>query len=250
MTLGNRRHLQPYTRRDALALTSGAVMVAMPCALRAQMPPVPPAIAPPSLAPPSLAPPPTFTPIRPPSARKFPPDAYMLIVKVIDNNMLSNMMLNLGEAIAGGVVNLTLAFNCIGGNVDSAVALFDVLHAATVNVTTYNMSAVDSAANLIFQAGKRRVAHANSHFLFHPVTNGSVVGGMNLNSAQEMNEAMMASQREMTQILKARTKIPESVLDEMFRRQVILSAASALQYGVVDEITELPFPLGGVNIPT
>lgn len=186
----------------------------------------------------------------PPVARKYPPRAYMFFDEVISPTLLYKVEANVSDALLNGVTSIVLVVSSAGGSIDAAVGIHNVFASIAPQVTSYNIDAVDSAANVVFQSASKRIVHPNAHFLFHPIADMATMRGLNAATTQDLSDALLESRRQVVEVLRARTKLDAGVLDEMFHRQVIIGAEKALAYGLVDEIAELKFPLGQVMIPT
>ncbi len=72
-----------------------------------------------------------------------------------------NMQVNIGRK------HFIILLSSQGGEVLSGLAAYYYLHGLNIDLTTYNLGQVDSAANLIFCAGKHRYALPNTRFLIH-----------------------------------------------------------------------------------
>jgi len=124
-----------------------------------------------------------------------------------------------------------------GGEVLSGLAAYNYLHGLGVNITTYNLGQVDSAANLLFCAGQHRFALPNSRFLIHssfltlpPGTplNSAFLDGQ-LQQVKNMNQLS-------AQIIEATIGKKSKEIEAAIEEQNIFSPEEAVKLGLVEKV--------------
>jgi ATP-dependent protease ClpP protease subunit len=132
-----------------------------------------------------------------------------------------------------------------GGNVFEGLSLASFMKTLPVQITTHNIGQTDSIANVIFAAGVKRYANAQSSFLFHGVT-------MHYEH-QDLIESQL--QEQYIQVKRLRENIASafasytglSIADAqalMVSGATILSAQEALGKAVIHEIRDAIIPPG------
>src|SRR5882672_3321203 len=71
-------------------------------------------------------------------------------------------------AVNDKVTHLNILFSSTGGSLDEGFSLYGFLRALPVELTMHAIGSVESIANVIFLAADKRLATAESHFMFHP----------------------------------------------------------------------------------
>ncbi len=125
-----------------------------------------------------------------------------------------------------------------GGDVDSAIRLYDFLKASQLEVETFGFGQVDSAANIIFLAGKRRFAIKNCRFFLHEGT--FTIG--NPTSALKVHEETLRILKELlmrtSKIISAETGKDLVTVRNTLSSGKIFTTEEAKRFGIVHEIIE------------
>jgi ATP-dependent protease ClpP protease subunit len=106
-----------------------------------------------------------------------------------------------------------------------------------VDITTYNIGQVDSAANLIFCAGKHRYALPDTRFLIHSAFN-IVPPGTPLNTAyldgqlQQVKNMNRLSQ----DVIETTIGKPSKDIEDAIQGQGIFDPQQALKLGLIQEV--------------
>ncbi len=76
----------------------------------------------------------------------------------------------LADAASNGVQELTLLFSSYGGSLFEGFALYNLIRSMPYEVNIHNIGSVQSIANIVFLAGRRRTAARHSSFMMHNFT--------------------------------------------------------------------------------
>ena len=132
-----------------------------------------------------------------------------------------------------------------GGNVREGIQIYNTLRALPCEVITHNMGAVDSIANVVFQAGDKRYSCPHASFMFHGV--GQTIN-QNIRLArkdlQERLVLVQSDQQKMGAIIVERTNLTSEEVDQMFLEAATRNPAEALEKGIIDEICDPVIPKG------
>ncbi len=144
---------------------------------------------------------------------------------------------------------LYFIFASSGGVVDAGVALYNFLKSIPVEIVMHNIGSIDSIANVIFVAGKKRFAVEHSTFLFHGVTitiNGSQ--RLALPQINEIRDRIHKDHNKIAGIICDNTKISEKSLKNLFTQGETKSVEFALEKGIIHKIKPLQIPKDSIVV--
>ena len=139
-----------------------------------------------------------------------------------------------------GVDTICLFMSTIGGNVNCGMTLYNVLKDMPFNLITHNVGMVASIGNVVFLAGEMRYAVPTGCFLFHEVSL-SHSGDLDIVRKQivEWTDIIKNSEHQIGAVLRERTSILETEIEEFFERQSTEDAQFALTNNVIHGIQPL-----------
>ena len=155
-----------------------------------------------------------------------------------DGVTLDSVKRQLGN-IAGTKKNVIVKINSLGGYVDEALAIYELLLTMGDRVTTECYGRCASAATIIAMAGHRRKMSRYALFLIHKCWSG-VVG--NENVLEEELEAQRATNSRLAAIYTDRTGSKQEDIEALMERNngdgAWLNTEECMQYGfITEEIT-------------
>ncbi len=106
-------------------------------------------------------------PTQPDAPRK---DAYLLFCRQIDQDAVQRFLRIISGCQADNFTHAHVLFQSIGGMVGEGIALYNFLKTAPIDITLYNVGAVQSIATIAFLGAKNRIANKHSIFMLHGVT--------------------------------------------------------------------------------
>ena len=133
--------------------------------------------------------------------------------------------------------SLTIYISSPGGSVDIAVELFNFLKLLDCKVRTVNTSYVNSAAIIIFAAGKERIILSYSSFYIHSITknlNGNFTADDLLREATEMS----TNTDKVATILAGISNKHKSYWKRLMKKGYLLTPQKAKEVGLVNDISE------------
>ena len=150
-----------------------------------------------------------------------------------DGVTLDSVKHQLGN-IAGTKKNVIVKINSLGGDVDEALAIYELLLSMGDRVTTECYGRCASAATIIAMAGHQRLMSRYALFLVHKCWSG-VIG--NENVLEEELAAQRAINDRMAQIYIDRTGSTREAIEELMNRfngdGEFLNVEQAMQYGFI-----------------
>lgn len=133
--------------------------------------------------------------------------------------------------------SLTIYISSPGGNIDIAVELFHFLKLMDCKVRTVNTSYVNSAAIIIFAAGKERISLPCSSFYVHSITknlNGNFTADDLLREAKEI----AANTDKIATILAGISNKHKSYWKRLMKKGYLLTPQKAKEVGLINDILE------------
>ncbi|NTF57675.1 peptidase [Agrobacterium rhizogenes] len=166
--------------------------------------------------------------------------AYLYFSQQIDDKSTLELTGGLINLRSQGYKTIYLMINSAGGDISSGISLYHLLCSLDVTINTYAISNVESAAILLFLAGKERVANKESIFAFHS-------GRLSFNNEKltpdEINERYTALQNDddrMKEIYKERLSISDKQYGDLLGSQLrFVRAPEALNIGLATRIGEI-----------
>jgi ATP-dependent Clp protease protease subunit len=151
-----------------------------------------------------------------------------------------NLLLSVVNAqVRNGAKKITIALSSVGGDPASAFAAYNILRNVNAEITTFNVGNVDSAALLIYCAGKHRYSLPGpTRFLIHGTSLNPLTTSVPVES--RWIESQLAQLRSLDQVIVQTiaancTKKPAEI-EEAVHGQTILSPQEAKEWGIVEEI--------------
>ena len=130
---------------------------------------------------------------------------------------------------------ITLFINSPGGEVNSGLALYDVMKAVTCPIRTVCMGTAASMGAVLFAAGDRRDILPHGRVMIHDPLIPQGVGGSAL-QLETVSRNLMETRRIICSVLSDCTGRP---LEEIYRctaRDTWFDAGSAVEFGLADRI--------------
>lgn len=168
---------------------------------------------------------------------------YVHFSKGIDAQSVNELVTVLLGIASGPDREVTLYINSSGGNVVAGIHCHNLLQALPIQLTTHNVGNVDSIANVIFLAGRRRLCSQPSTFMFHSV-GFDVPGPVRLEerNLRQWLDSVVADNKRMGGIIAASTNLSARRAGALFREQRVRDADWALTHGFVHQVADPQIP--------
>lgn len=163
-------------------------------------------------------------------------------VQSIDPDPIRRLLIDMETLRKEGVTKVTLAISSFGGSPEQGFHAYTFLRALPIELTTYNLHTVQSAAIPLFLAGSKRIATPGSTFMMHGTVRGSIPNNPTdlLHYLAALNEA---EDQRSVQLVAERTEQEVEVVREWFSGQKLRDTAFAVQFGIAQEVASLSLPL-------
>jgi ATP-dependent Clp protease, protease subunit len=173
------------------------------------------------------------------AAPPAPPErAIINFIVPIDSNTVNMLLSVVNNQIRAGVKKITIVLSSPGGDTNSAFAAYNILRTVPAEITTYNVGNIDSAAMLIFCAGKYRYSFPSpTRFLIH--SNALVLGAavpLDYTFLDAQLQQIKSLNQMIVQVIAANSNKKQAEIEGLLTGQTILSADEAKRWGIVQEI--------------
>jgi ATP-dependent Clp protease protease subunit len=122
-----------------------------------------------------------------------------------------------------------------GGDLDGAMAIYDIVRASRNSIRTVALGDVSSAAIIIFQAGDLRVVGRNCAFLFHMPTADAGGNHWQLKAAADELERQWKAY---CSVISVRSGKDEADVKSLCTGEKILTAEELVSQDLADEVLE------------
>jgi ATP-dependent Clp protease, protease subunit len=168
---------------------------------------------------------------------------FVMVFGAIDDKLAQATCRRLLALAAESDAPITMLISSPGGHVESGDAIHDMINFVAAPVTTVGSGWVASAGAHIFLAPpkERRVCLPNTRFMIHQPAGG--MGGQASDIAIQAKEILRTRERIARVIATQTGKSLEAVTTDM-ERDYWMSAAEAINYGIVSRIVSTRAELG------
>jgi len=128
-----------------------------------------------------------------------------------------------------------------GGNIKTALTIYDLLRACNAPVYTYAMSEVSSAGVLIYIAGKKRYAFEHTEFMTHPSSLSITANSLEI---QETLNMLLEQGKKVEEIFKSRLRMGKKKYSVLHSSTTWIDCYFAKKLRIVtDVIDKIPVEL-------
>jgi ATP-dependent protease ClpP protease subunit len=172
----------------------------------------------------------------------LPPHPVVITFVVpIDSNSANMLIHIVDQQSQAGNKDITLVLASPGGDTAAAFAAYNILKTLPINLTTFNVGNIDSAAMLLYCAGKYRYSLPGPgvRFLIHgnSITFGPGVP-MDANSMDAQTAQLKSLNQMVVDSISAVAGKKRSEVEAAVHGQVILTPEQAKEWGIVQEIKD------------
>jgi ATP-dependent Clp protease, protease subunit len=178
---------------------------------------------------------------RPAAKPEEKPSVINFLVDVSATNV--NQLIQLVNVqLRNNVKKITLVISSTGGDAAAGFTAYNYLRGIPAEVTTFNIGNVDSAAAIMFCAGRNRYALRDTRFMLHG-TGLTITGtvAVNAEGLESQLEILKSMNRMVSHVISSATNKKESDIDQIIRGQVILNPEEAKKWGLIQEVKETFF---------
>ena len=129
-----------------------------------------------------------------------------------------------------------IAMDSPGGDMDQAFVLYELLRGMPFHITTHNIGAIRSAANLVFLAGKERLSVLNGAFSFHGTAYDFGPGRLTAKHLKTVVEELEGFDKRLQDVLGSFLELPRQRIESFVESDQTISAPNARTWGIVTDI--------------
>ena len=168
---------------------------------------------------------------------------YLIFAAQVNQQSFTTMINYITGLHANGATKLTVAISSMGGHISSGVGICNALKSLSFEVNTHNFGSVDSIANVIFSAGKKRFVNASSTFMFHGAGfESNPQERLEEKNLKEKLDTIKAEHQRMSKILSSSSTLTERQWLNLFRNQNTKNADWAIKCGFATGQQEFLIP--------
>lgn len=174
---------------------------------------------------------------------QIPTEVYAVFAGGIDQGAVNRIFANLAGAMERKFEKVHLLFQSFGGVVGDGVCLYNFFKSLPIELTLYNVGAVQSIASIAYLGAKKRKTSAHATFMIHK----TVISIANLTPADRLKavtESMALDDKRTDTILRSHLKLPDTQWDNLSRNDLVFSGEEAIKIGLATEIGEFAPPPG------
>ena len=130
----------------------------------------------------------------------------------------------------------------VGGILDHTYYAFNLIEAMSVNIVTWNIGNIQSAANILFLCGDTRYATPGSTFFFHQT--GYDMPGVRMTEPyiQEKLKALQYDDNRSATIMASKTGKTVQDVRSWQNTELVMDTNVALAHGIIDAVRPLVIP--------
>jgi|SRR5216683_2239205 len=168
---------------------------------------------------------------------------YISFQAPINETTSSRLIAILSGSIQKGVNDFHIIVSTGGGSISAALLIYGFLRSLPAKVTTYNLSTIGSAGELIYLAGEMRISNPNAIFGFHQAKeNFTSNPSLTLDDFTDWKTFLSMDLKRVDDIYRERTSLTAAQIEEFRRHAVYFDAVAAHDAGIVHEIAPLTIP--------
>lgn len=157
----------------------------------------------------------------------------------INSDTVNSLLRIVNDQAKKGITNITLLMSSPGGDTPAALAAYNVLRSLPIELTTFNIGNVDSAAVMVYCAGRNRFSlpGPGTRFLIHGnrLTFGVGVPLDALGVDSQLQQLKSLNQM-VIQVLSSIAPSKRGDIENAVQLQRILTPEQAKEWGIVQEI--------------
>ncbi len=172
---------------------------------------------------------------------------YYTLAGDVNNDMVHRVFSAVADMSTNEISTAHLLLQSHGGFISDGICLYNFLSNLPIRFVTYNAGAVASIAVTVFLSGKHRYASSTARFMVHK-SHASPQGGARPEGLQIIAEGLRADDRRTETILRNYVRLTDAQWSVHAHSDLHLTAAAALDAGLIDAIAEFSPPPGATIV--
>jgi ATP-dependent Clp protease protease subunit len=171
-------------------------------------------------------------------------DVFLGFNHAIDRRAVEQLIAMTTDAVIAGFSDVNICLGSIGGYIDQAYYAYEALISLPIRRTIYNISNVQSAANILFVAGDDRFACPGATFFFHQTSYDPPTGRITERYLEERIKAIRYDDQRSGQIIADRTGSKLDDVLEWQKTELVMDTAQAITSGMIQAVKAPVIPKG------
>jgi len=174
--------------------------------------------------------------------------AYINFRAKVHKKSIDSLIGVMSDMVSKKIKNIVLIVSSSGGEVQPSLDFYDFAKNLPVDITTYALGQVASAAIVIYCIAQKRSAHSRSKFLIHGIRGGAQ--GFSIKDLKEKIAPCLEEQSgKIADVIAEATKKNKSDIENDMAGEIVLDVTAAKNYGLITDVVE-DNPIKEVGFPT
>ncbi len=170
-------------------------------------------------------------------------EVFATLAGPVNEIMVQKLFQGLTIAMNNQVQRIHLLVQSTGGFIGDGVAIYNFLSKLPIEIVSYNVGSVQSIAVIAFLGAQKRKASKTATFMIHRAHFSSQVPASSA-QLQAVANSLAVDDARIEEILKGHLTMPDDKWIIHSHADLYITAKEALEYGLIDEITDFAPPLG------
>lgn len=175
-------------------------------------------------------------------ALSYPGGCFLGFNAAIDRKSAEQVAFLVSNSRNKGFLEVNLCISSVGGILDHTYYLFNTIEALNVNMITWNVGNIQSAANIIFLCGDHRYATPGSTFFFHQTGYDPPSNRVTEPYLAEKLKAVQYDDNRSASVIAAKTGKPIEDVREWQNTELVMDTDAALAHGLIHEVRDFVIP--------
>lgn len=160
---------------------------------------------------------------------------------IFEGDINQQTSLQLANAIKGkpDATKITILFSTLGGSIYEGFLLASLIQNSKLPIAIHATNHIDSIGNVIYLSAKERTSESYTKFYLHGASRS---GNFDEKSIKDALSDIKTNNSRIAYFVSENSKIPLKKVQQMMRVGTTISAQSALEHGIVQEIVHKEIP--------
>ena len=175
-------------------------------------------------------------------AERHPGGCYLGFNAAIDRKAAEQLVMLVADLKRNDFREINICISSVGGLLDHTYYAFNMLEAIDIEILTWNVGNIQSAANMLYLCGDRRFAAPGSTFFFHQTGYDPPSGRITEPYLSERLKAVQYDDNRSAEIIASKTGRPLHDVRTWQNTELVMDTDTAIAHGLVHEVRPLRIP--------
>ena len=173
---------------------------------------------------------------------QYPDGCFIGFNAAIDRRASEQFASIFANAVSNGFKEVSLCISSIGGILDHAYYLCNVIDAFDVKVITYNVGNIQSSANLLFLCGDERYASTGATFFFHQTGFDPPNTRITDDYVRDRIKAIEYDDARTAQYIAGKTGATTQAVREWQKSEKLMTTEEAISHNIISSVRDMRIP--------